>query len=318
MQICTRIGLFDLDHGREKEALPILERALACTRRLIELYPDSSAYRTDLPKRLNNVGLALMTNGRIEEGLGVIGEAIGMCEENGRREPDVTAHRRSLAGFLAAYLEGLLQVPDMADSAIAVTRRSIAIYEGLSRESPADADLRRRVGAGYYDLARIYAGQADRLDSAVLNAARSGAIIREVAAEDPGNEDLLVSVAIQETGEGLLRAMAGQTAEAEEVLRRAVARLESWAREDTTDTRYVTNLVDSYVGLGLVEISRAREAGDGPRARGHWLAARERIERAQRLRERLTPGAQPESTKDEGALIAVAVAACDSALDALP
>ncbi len=259
-----------------------------------------------------------MTNGRIEEGLGVVGEAIHACEENARREPDVVAHRRALAGFLAAYLEGLLQTPGMADSAIAVTRRSITIYEGLSRENPADMDLRRRIGAGYYDLARIYLGQPDRLDSAVSNAARSGAIVREVAASDPGNEDLLVSVAIQETGEGLIRAMAGQTEDAEVVLRRAVARLEAWAAEDTTDTRYVTNLVDCYVGLGLVEITRAREAGAGSLARAHWLAARERLERAQRLREQLTPGAQPESAKDEGALVAGSLAACDSALGARP
>jgi len=318
MQICTRIGLFDLDHGRAAAALPILERALACTRRLIELYPDSSAYRTDLPKRLNNVGLALMTNGRLEEGLGVVGEAIRACEENARRERGVAAHRRSLAGFMATYMEGLLQVPDMADSAIAVTRRSIAIYEGLSLENPADADLKRRVAGGYYDLARIYAGQADRLDSAVSNAARSGAIIRELAAGDPGNEDLLVSLAIQETGEGLLRAMVGETGDAEAVLQRAVARLEGWAAEDTTDTRFLVNLVDDYVGLGLVEISRAREAGDGPRARVHWRAARERLDQAQAIQCRLTPGAQPESMKDEGALLADAVAACDSALGAPP
>lgn len=58
-----------------------------------------------------------------------------------------------------------------------------------------------------------------------------------------------------------------------------MTRLEAFAVEDTTDMRYVTNLVDSYVGLGLVEITRAREAGAGPRARAHWLAARERLER---------------------------------------
>jgi serine/threonine protein kinase len=318
MQICTRIGLFDLDHGREKEALPILERALACTRRLIELFPDSSAFRADLPKRLNNVGLALMTNGKIPEGLDVVGEAIRVCEENGRREPEVVGHRRALAGFLATYLEGLLQTPGMADSAIAVTRRSIAIYEGLSRENPGDADLRRRVAAGYYDLARIYAGQPDRLDSAVANAARTGAIIREVAAGDPGNEDVLVSLAIQETGEGLLRAMAGETGDAEEVLRRAVTRLEAWAAEDTADTRFLVNLVDAYVGLGLVEISRAREAGAGSQTRDHWLAARRRLGRAQEIQGRLTPGAQPESTKDEGVLLVRSLAACDSALGALP
>jgi len=314
LQISTRIGLFDLEHAREPEALSMLERALACARRLIELFPDSSSYRADLPKRLNNVGLALMNNDRVTEGLTVVSEAIRACEENARREPDVPAHRRFLAHCAGTLVEGLLLVPGMADSAIAVTRRTIAIHEGLLREDPSDVDAKRHVGSGFFDLARIYSLSVDRSDSAIANAQRATEMLREMAESDPGNQDLLVTVAIGESGEGMLRAMAGETADAEGLLRRAAANFESWLREDSTDARFLLQLHDAYLGLGFVEINRAREERGGATSRARWVAARAWLDRARAVFARFVAGGGDQLSSADAERIARAHAACDSAL----
>ncbi|MFN0151813.1 MAG: protein kinase domain-containing protein [bacterium] len=319
MQISTRIGLFDLEHARREEALSMLERALACTRRLIELFPDSSAYRTDLPKRLNNVGVALFANDRVEDGLAAVSEAMRACEENARREPEVAAHRRFLAHCGSTQVEGLLRVPGMADSAIAVSRRVISIYERFSRDDSADADAKRHVAAGYFDLARIYGGSADRVDSAIANAGRSVAMAREMVAADPGNQDLLVAVAIAETGEGMFRAIAGQTDEAESVLRGAMGSFESWASADTADTRYRQQLRDIYLSLGFVEMNRARDArGGDARAIGashaRWSAAHSWLDRSDAMHARLVASGGGELQPEDAERVRAVRAACDSAL----
>ena len=254
---------------------------------------------------------------RLAEQYAIVSEAQRVCEENARREPDVPAHRRYLAHLGTVQVEGLLRIPGMADSAIAVTHRVIAIYADLSRENPDDADARQHVASGYFDLARIYSQQPGQSDSAIANAHRAGAIVREIAERDPGNEALLVTVAFQESGEGVLRAKAGQTNEAEALLRSSAAKLEAWAREDSTDARYAQNLVEVYLGLGLVEMSRARAAPAAVPARAHWREARAQLSHARELYERITAHAPGDLTVEEGDLVASAILACDSAL-ALP
>jgi tetratricopeptide (TPR) repeat protein len=312
MQISTRIGLFDIEHARHEEAVSMLERALACTRRLIELYPDSSAFRADLPKRIANVGYALIMNGRPEEGVAMVVEAQGVCEENARREPDVPGHRRYLAHTGTVQMEGLLRMPGMADSAIAVTRRAIAIYDEFYRENRDDTDAEMHIASGYFDLARIYSLPPFQADSAIANAHKAHLMIREIANRDPGNQAMLVSVAFGESGEGLLRAKAGQTTEAETLLRTAATKLEAWAREDTTDARYSQNLTEVYLGLGLVEMSRARAARAD--SRPHWNEARAWLSRSHDLYTRVAPQAPGDVTAEEGELIERSLAACDSAL----
>jgi len=316
MQICTRIGLFDLEHGREEESLAMFERGLACCRRAIALFPDSLFYQRTLPRSLHNLGLALVQNDRVDEGLGVMDEAIRAFAENARREPGVAAHRRGEAQASMGYVDALLLRSADVDSALAVTWRATDIFIALARESPADMDLKRRVASGHYTAAQIYLLPPARPDSALANAVRAGAMLREVAESDPGNADPRISLAIAGATEGRVRAMAAQNDEAERMLRPVVAQLASWAGEDSTDTRFPQSLAEGYLGLGIVETNRARGTRDTAYARERWLAARAWFDAARSIRPSGAGQGGWILANADGERITRSLALCDSALAA--
>jgi eukaryotic-like serine/threonine-protein kinase len=316
MQACTRIGLFDLEHGREDKALAMLERGIECCRKAIVLFPDSLFYQRTLPRCLHNLGLAYVQSDRIEEGLAAMDEGIRAFGENAQREPSVAAHRLGEAQSSMGFVDALLLRPGNTDSALAIVQRAMTTFDELAREDSSDTDLRRRFLSGYYKKAQIYSFRMERADSALANVLRVSEGLEALVARDPGNEDLMVSLAIARATEGHFRAMAGQTGDAQSALAPAIAQLEAWAREDTTDTRFPQSLAEAYLGLGLVESNRGRAARGTPAARESWLAARHRLERARALHEQIAGKGSGDLPVEEGERIARALAACDSALAA--
>jgi hypothetical protein len=201
------------------------------------------------------------------------------------------------------------------DSALAASRRVTALYEQLARENPADTESRRGAAVGYTALALIQSLRLDQPDSAVVNVTHAGELLRALAASDPDNQDFAVSVALAEASEGQFLALVGRDDEAAAILEALIPRLEAWAAADTTDTRYAFALGEVSLGLGIVEMQRARAPrGDGaPHER--WASARAHLERARTIHERqAASGGWQYLVAETGARIDSCLAACDAAL----
>jgi len=278
--------------------------------------------RVDHPKRLYNKGLALLQNGRAEEGTARIGDAVRAFEDLARREPEVRAHRFSVARGLTGYMAALLSSPNMpgtTDSALAGSRRLASLYEELSRGEPANGEHKRGLGMAHAMSALIYSLRLERPDSALANIQRSGAIFRDLVRADPGNQDFEISLAIEQASEGQILALAGQAGAAEAILRPLLPKLEAWARADSSDTRFTIVRGEVQLGLGLAEMVHARRAGSGKAGRARWAAACVHLESAREVHARRATGRGWSYLQAEtGTRIDRALAACDSALKSLP
>jgi non-specific serine/threonine protein kinase/serine/threonine-protein kinase len=314
IQSCTRIGAVEEVIDRLPAALEMMRQAARYNERLVTLHPGNAAYAAGLPKRHNNLGLALLYNERPAEAATELRQAAEGFAALAAKDTADWQQRRLLAMSLTVYGQCLSTTHGPADSVEAVERRALALYDALWHRRPEDLDLELRVADAHEQLAQIAAFQTHQNDTALAHVAIAQRMVEAVAARDPANRDRAVDAAGGRATQGLLLAMAGRFDEAGRILRGVAPQLERWAHEDSTDTRLQTTMPQLYMGLATVDLAKARAARGGGSASA-WRTARASLQKADGLLARATRDATPGLfTRDEAKWIAAGLAACDSAL----
>lgn len=304
----------DREHGKTEEAAVMSRRALELMTRLREMRPETRRYRINVPRLHHNDGLTLIEAGRVDEGIAQIRRGLAEFADLAAWEPKDPAHRRALAQASTGFAEALMMQPGTTDSALAVLGRARSTLTALLREAPDDADLKRRIGSTHFHAGRILLLRVGDPGAALREAESCARLTEAIAKEDPGNEDAMVSHLIARTFEGYANAAAGNVERAARELAHVLPDLERLARADTTDVRFPQELVEARLGMGLVEVGRAK-AASGAAAIPHWRNARVWLTDARRGYEAIVAkeGAW-ELSAEESASIDTALEACDVAL----
>jgi serine/threonine-protein kinase len=132
------LGIHLKARGRAADAGPILDRAVAAARAMIQHRPDDDAAH-------NNLGVALQAQGKVDEAIAEFRAAI-------RLDPDDVTARTNLARALSGH--------GKADEAIAALRE-------VTRLRPDDAAAHSHVGAVLCDVKHDYAGAEAEFRAAI-------------------------------------------------------------------------------------------------------------------------------------------------------
>jgi eukaryotic-like serine/threonine-protein kinase len=313
VQTYTRIGAAYEMTQRWPEALEMMQLAKTIQERLVKLHPADEGYAAGLPRRQNNLGLALLYNHRPQEAMVELREAARGYTALAAADTANWQQRRLLAMSLTLSGDAFLQQGASADSAERVERRALELYEDLLRRRPEDLDLELRVADGHERLAQILVLRGG-FDQGLVEAEAAQRMIEAVAASDPTNRDMAFDAAGGRALHGLMCAQAGRYDSAERLLRSAAASLERYAREDSTDARLTASMPNLRLGQALVAVARARASGKAP----SWFAARSSIMNARHLFAADASNPSPPAVlSDDQRWIERGLAACDSALIAL-
>ncbi len=312
----TKLCNYDREHGNAAEATVMSRRAVELMAQLRAEYPNTRRYRINTPRLLHNDGLTLIEAGKVDEGIARIREGIVEFAAVAAWEPQEPAHRFAVAKATTGLAEALVMQPGTTDSALVALGRAQSILEDLLRETPGDMELELRLGAVHYDIGRILLLRSGDVQGALREAQASSALTGARVSADPGNQDAVVSYLIARTFEGHALAAAGRTDEAQRELLDVIPKLERYGLADTTDVRFSENLIEARLGMGLVEMARAKSAS-GAGAAMHWQRAREWLVHARDDAARLVSREGPwELSLEEAKSISAALAECDRAIEA--
>jgi non-specific serine/threonine protein kinase/serine/threonine-protein kinase len=316
----TKLCNHDREHGNIEEAATMSHRALDLMTQLRTAHPETRRYRINVPRLLHNDGLTLIEAGKVDEGIAQIRRGLDEFSALAAWEPDDPSHRRAVAQASTGLAEALILQPGTTDSVLAVLGRARSILEDLVRDAPDDVALHRRLGAVHYDTGRTLLLRSRDADGALREAAACATMTRAAVHDDPGNEDAVVSHLIARAFEGHALAAAGRTAPAERTLREVMPHAERLARADTTDVRFPQLMVEARLGMGLVEVARAK-GSNGAAADTHWRRARDWLRAARREHQRIAAREGSWSlSREESESIVAALDDCERALgmDRLP
>jgi serine/threonine-protein kinase len=160
----------DLHEPKEAEASYL--RGLELARELARDNPKVTAYRGDLAKVLNNLGIFYQQTDHADEAVKAHEEALGIRRALSATMPDVPAYRDELAASLG-NLSQLYRGRGDAARATEAERESIEIFEGLVRAHPDVFDYAQHLGVSYLSLGLgrgqrgDWRGAADAFDRAI-------------------------------------------------------------------------------------------------------------------------------------------------------
>ena len=318
VQVYTRIGSHLETVNRFPEALDMMQRAERMQQRLVALHPNDPSYSAGVPRRENNLGLALFLNHRVPEAtVKMRGAAQGFALLAARDSSDWQS-RRLLAMSLTVYDDCLLEQPGLSDSAAAVEHRALDIYRGLWLKRPQDLDLETRVADGYERLAQFEAIYGGAPDSAVAHIEIAQRMIEATAASDTADRELAVDALDGRVTRALVLVLAGHTASAEQAVTDVRPTYERWAARDTTDVHFREGLPTLSLASAFIDLAHARSAPPADRESA-WRTAKVSLDGAARLygRNQSSEGPSPTSEGIDRWLDR-SMAECDSALRATP
>jgi tetratricopeptide (TPR) repeat protein len=316
IQVYTRIGNSDEIVERLPHALDMMTRAEAAQLRLIARHPGDAGYLAGLPRRQNNLGLALYYSNRIPEAAAKLRQASEGYAALAARDSADWQSRRLLAMTLTVYGDCLQEAPAMAESALIVEYRALALYDSLSKQRPTDLDLKLRTADGHERLAQIYALHLGVADSGIVHIDLAQRMIEAVAASDPTDHSLAIDAMDGRVTRALILATTGHVDEASRVIAVTAPIYEKWAANDTTDSHFRSGLPELYLAMAVVDLDRARAAAGRTRPAA-WQKARASFDRARRAYGFDVAGTPPSGiTADLDRWIRRGTAACDSAIAA--
>ena len=316
IQVYSRLGNSDEIVGRLPDALDMMTRAEQAQLRLIARHPDNAGYAAGLPRRQNNLGLALYYNNRIPEAAAKLRQAAEGYSALAARDSADWQSRRLLAMTLTVYGDCLQEKPAWADSALTVERRALALYDALSKQRPTDLDLKLRVADGHERLAQMYALHLGVPDSGLAHINLAQRMVEAVAASDPSDHSLAIDAMDGRVTRALILAATGHVDEAASVLAVTAPIYERWAAADTSDSHFKSGIPELYLTMAVVDLDRARTSSPAS-GRAAWQKARTSFDRARRAYGFDVAGTPPSGlTADLDRWIRRGAAACDSALAA--
>ncbi|HTR97053.1 MAG TPA: serine/threonine-protein kinase [Candidatus Acidoferrales bacterium] len=274
----TRLGAFDEMNNSYPAALAFMQKAAECNERLVAKQPGNASYRAGLPKRYNNLGNALIYNGREVDALVPLRKAMAGFATLSGAAPDNVEWQRLLGMSTTLYDDCLIARGGDPDSAIAIERRALELYAASAKREPDNLDLIERVADAHERLGQLFAQRAGRPDSAVAHLEEAQRWIERFAASDPENRDGPMEAAGGNVVLGLALAMKSpgrgpEAAHADAVLARAAAKLPGWWRTDSSDSRLVGLRPLLELGLAIAAEHRAQAASGAGAARA-WKDSR--------------------------------------------
>ncbi|MGH7740662.1 MAG: protein kinase domain-containing protein [Candidatus Eiseniibacteriota bacterium] len=318
IQVYSRLGNSDEIVGRLGDALDMMTRAEAAQLKLIARHPGNAGYVAGLPRRQNNLGLALYYNDRIPEAAAKLRQASEGYAALAARDSSDWQSRRLLAMTLTVYGDCLQEQPAWADSALIVERRALALYDSLSKRRPTDLDLRLRVADGHERLAQMYALHLGIPDSGLVHINLAQRMVETVAASDPSDHSLAIDAMDGRVTRALVLAATGHVDEAARVIAVTAPIYEKWAAADTSDSHFKSGLPELYLAMAVVDLDHARSSSAAS-ANAAWQKARGSFGRARRAYGFDLAGTPPSGlTGDLDRWIRRGTAQCDSALAAPP
>jgi tetratricopeptide (TPR) repeat protein len=281
IQVYTRLGNSDEIVGRLPEALDMMTRAKQAQLRLIAKRPNDAGYAAGLPRRQNNLGLALYYNGRVAEASAELRQAAEGYTELAARDTSDWQSRRLLAMSLTVYSDCLIEQPASADSAMRVEYRALALYDAQWRRRPTDLDLQLRVADGHERLAQMFGLRFGVADSALVHVDLAQRMVEAVATSDPSDHSLSIDAMDGRITRALILATLGRVDEASRVIAATRPTYEKWAAADTSDTHFRSSLPELYLAQAIVDLEHARAAPTASRASA-WRTAQASYKRAER------------------------------------
>jgi tetratricopeptide (TPR) repeat protein len=179
---------------------------------------------------------------QLREAEPMIRRGIALNEELVARVPKAPVHRADLGNALNTLAQ--LGPPD----AEAITRRALAIYEGLAADDPKVVDYPKKIGVVSLNLGEILAasGRHDEAESSYL---RAVAALEPVQRQEPGDIEAGRYLARTLADQADLRMARRSPSEARPLLERAVGLQRAVVRANAKDSE---NRTDLYNELGLL------------------------------------------------------------------
>ena len=248
-------NLGELKAGRKGEAEPLYRKALKIYQALAAEAPGVPEYRIDEAGVLQNLGTLLVGDGRGEEAIEALLQAVARFDELSVADPGDPGIRRGLARSLnslgAAYAAG----GRTADAEGAYSRAVHAYDLLVARPPPLRADR--------LNLATCLSNQGDNQSKSHLPAAegslrRSLNLLDALAAEGPPAPDLRLRLAAARNNLGEWLAEAGRPDEAEVAFQGSVDLFGALAQEFPKVPSYKSTLGQARANLGEFLIAQGR------------------------------------------------------------
>src|SRR5262249_34584686 len=99
------IGALHGLQGEKTQALQAYHQAQDLQEKLVHAYPDNLDYHSELARTLNNVGLTLKAQGRLDEARTILEQAIDRQRRAFDQPPQIASYRESLAKHYGALAE---------------------------------------------------------------------------------------------------------------------------------------------------------------------------------------------------------------------
>jgi tetratricopeptide (TPR) repeat protein len=164
-----RMGDALADQGNDRavllQALQEYEGAMAISRRLAGMQPDSSAHKRDVMFTHLKIGDLRQQQRDMDGAIAEYGAALGLIQSVVDEEPDNTDRQRDLANTLSRLGQALTNKRDF-EAALKHYRDSYEIRSKLAAKDHDDAVLQSNVATSHYEFGKLYERRGE-LDAAL-------------------------------------------------------------------------------------------------------------------------------------------------------
>lgn len=290
-----------------KGALESYRKALEINKRLADQDPTPSA-RLELAKSYGNFGYLLGANGRGEDAVANLRQAVVLMEELAAADPNSLVYQRDLA--LSYDNLALILTDQKKDhtAALELFRKSQKIGDAMLAADPSNTRLQRGQGVGEHNIAQIQAKLND-IPAALESYRRALVIFKKILAADPKNDEFQQAVATTQASVCDMMIKSGEAIEAVKLLMESLEPLEkSYAASPTDEiAHFRIAVVQSSLGEGHKAIA-TDDRTPASQKLAHW---REALSWFQKSRDIL------QSFKNEGKLTGDDLAKFESVVSAI-
>ena len=239
--------------GRPNEALASFERGRGILERLSNDNPSVTAFRSELAKCENSVGLLEREMGRPDEALVSLTKARAIWEQLSRENPTVVDYQNGLA---ASYHNiAVLHELSRPEEALASYRQALAICERMSRENPSDTALLSDLAENHSNVGLLLFRAAGRAADALKAYEQALRIRRRLAKENPSVTEFQRNVARSYNGIGVLHQETGHAAEALASYTQALAIHERLAREHPDSLDFASDMGAAFNNFAVIHLN---------------------------------------------------------------
>jgi serine/threonine protein kinase/tetratricopeptide (TPR) repeat protein len=246
----SRVGDIEYRLGRKEEAVAANRQALDGYEKLTADFPAVPAYRQELARHHNNLGVLLADLGKGAEAEQQYRQALAHQEKLAAEFPAIAAYRLDLPrnhhnlGFLLAGLGKGLEAERQY-------RQALALQDKLGADYPTVPEYSQELARSHHNLGTLLYGLG-KPAAAEQEYRRALALWEKLAAAFPATPEHRQELAQNRNSLGVLLREVGKCADAEEQLRQALALQEKLAADFPVVPEFRQDLARSHNNLGLL------------------------------------------------------------------